>query len=181
LLNYTIVTTFLTAALEVFNISYKIAELFDEIVVRIQDQSMVNEGATELLEFWTILSYLIDSKKLDTSFFLVENANELRIANDDGSTKLVTFSGVKKLLFIKPAHVHKEYLISARTQGLQRTLDSNSMKYYLKISKAFVGEVKAKKHNGIAARFLVFDTEMIPSIDLEVTNYLSNTEPELFS
>lgn len=182
LMNYSIVSTFLCAALEVFNIKYALVDVLNDIINRIKDQNQVNEGATELLEFWTVLSFLIDTKKLDPSFFIIEMANKVRITDDQGTSKDVEFAQAKKLLYIKVNHVHKEYLMSARSQGLQRTLDANTIKYYLKTNRSYIGEIKAKRPsnmpNATAGRYWVFDADQIPSVDLELTNH--KTEEELF-
>jgi hypothetical protein len=182
LMNYSIITTFLCCVLDHFKIDYRLSDILDDIVGRIKDQNQVNEGATELLEFWTIISYLIDTKKLDPTFFIIEMANKVKI-EQEGITKEVTFTYAKKLLYLKVNHVHKEYLISAKSQGLQRTLDANTMRYYLTTNKAYIGQIKAKRPtnvpNSVSGRYWVFDADQIPSVELELTNHIPVTE-ELF-
>ena len=171
LMNYAVVVTFLQSALEVFKIKYKNAAIFDDLANRIKDQNMVNEGATELLEFWSIISFLIDTRKLNPDFFAVEYHTEIKVENiDTRAVRSEKWDKTKKLLFLKVNHAHKEYLMSARAQGLVRTLDANSIKYYLKINRSFLGEIKAKRHQGSTSRFWVFDLDAIPSIDINITS-----------
>jgi DNA primase len=170
LMNYNVIITALCALFDVFGHTYKLTDILDDAIVRIQAQNQVNEGATELLEFWTIVSYLIDTKKIPGDFYIVESCDKIRITTGERETKEITWDHNKRLLYLKVSHVHKEYLISAKSQGLQRTLDANSIKYYLKINRSFIGEIAGKRNsfNNNVGRYWVFDLDQIPNIDINI-------------
>ena len=179
IMNYSMVFSMYLATMMTLDLPMlELDAMCDIVADRIREQSRVNDGASELQDFWTMLEYLVDKKVIGLDTYMVEETDHASVIDlkDKSKTTRKVFDKTK-VLSVKLNHLHREYSREAKSQGIQRTLDMSTLKYYLSISKAFIGECKAKRlnpnnehySNTPTSRVWMFDLSQIPSIDLQVT------------
>jgi DNA primase catalytic core len=182
LINYNTILTMYFILTEILDV--EMAMPFDRLIsftcTRIKTQMQVNQGSTEITEFWSMLEYLVSKKIITWESYEVALLNEATLVDqsDKNNTSKVVFDLPKRVLSFRLNNVHREYMRESRTQNTVRTLDMNTITFYLVSSKAFIGECKSKRLNGHSpSRVWMFDLDLIENIQLELTGDNKNEMP----
>jgi DNA primase len=145
--------------------------LISIIAERIRSQSRNVESAEEISGFWQMIEYLIEKGDLTINHYYVQKVTSVKIQDPLNKTQQIdkTFDKPKTILFLRLNIAHKEYARAGKQQGISRVMELSTLKYYLSISPAYIGENRGRRFNTQTARCLVFDTEFLPAHEFNVT------------
>ena len=159
---------------------FKDAQLWEIITDRIREQSRAVEGAEEISGFWSTLVFLMErgrhadtkAQGLSIDHYSIETETEVNVKVDETTTKTLQFEQPKLVLYLRLSYAHKLYVKEGKSQGLARVLEEGTLKHYLRISKSFIGETKAKRlSNNAVQRCWIFDLEYLPQYDWQKTSF----------
>ncbi|NOX64639.1 MAG: toprim domain-containing protein [Chlorobi bacterium] len=152
-----------------FDIKY-VESLFAQQII---DQSSAIFKEDELSVWWNLIQYLIESLELrHNNDIIVQNVNEVTLLKENKETHKLSFDSFRKILFLRLTKAHPLYLEYHKRQYNKQGMAKQSLLFYLKNSKAFIGVSKAKKFDGNSYRCFVFDLEKI-GMEIPETNYNS--------
>jgi DNA primase len=124
-----------------------------------QNDSISQED--DLAVWWDTVEYFVEKKELrHDEDILVQEIDSITIRDQGGkSTDTVSlkFVGNKKVLFLTFTKSYRFYKEQLRREGSSGGLNKEAVRYYLKSSPAFIGEIRAKKFGGSAKRCYAFD------------------------
>jgi DNA primase catalytic core len=155
---------------------FKLSDIIDTMVERINDQSRAVEGADELSGFWMVIEYLITKGKevngqgLGPDHYAVEYHKSVTIKVSEAETKSVEWEQEQKLMFIRLNHAHSLYTREGKTM-VSRVVEKGTLLHYMKQHRSYVGEMKAKKINDKPQRCLVFNLEHLTNFEFDCTNF----------
>jgi DNA primase len=149
----------LAAHLE-FSFSYE--ALRDFVVANIVEQSKSISNQDEMSVWWKMFSYLHEADLLKHNVdFIVQECDAVTImAKGEKGTQNKKFTEKKTILFLRFEKSHPLYLEYHKRQHSKNGLPESSLKYYLRGSDSFIGEVKAKKFNGQTKYCWAFDMSL---------------------
>lgn len=176
--NHLILLTFVQLFQEELEFPFSYQEIENVIFQNIITQSESISKQDELSMFWEIIDYLIESGVLKhETDIIVETLSTVTIKIDgakrsEKQTQVKHFTNPTTVIFIRFTKAHPEYLEHHRRKYNKQGLMKAALQYYLKISDAFIGNVKSKKFKGQAKACMVFKMEDMP-IDLPLTKEIT--------
>lgn len=177
--NFAMITAIYKLLSQKVTMPFRDADLYDSIVQRIREQSRAVEGAEELSGFWSTLVFLMDrgrhadskSQGLTQDHFSIETEESVVYYINENEKKSITFDKPTRILYLRLAYAHKIYVKEGKAQGLSRVLEEGTLKHYLKIHKAYIGETKAKRLATSTQRCWIFNLEELPAYEWQLTTF----------
>jgi hypothetical protein len=124
----------------------------------------------DLAVWWDTMLYYIELKELrHDEDYIVQMLDSITVKKQGGKdteTTEIVFEPKKKVLFLTFTKAYRFYREQLRKEGNNSALNQEAIRYYLKSSPAFLGEVRAKKFNGAAKRCYAYDMSKL-KFDLE--------------
>lgn len=167
--NYCILLTVATLIGEKVQFAWSMADFLEALMGRIVAQNAAISNQDDVTTWWKIISFFIETNELvHDEDFLVQEVTEVTVKTPAAygaasDTHKITFEGgTQKVLFFRFTKAYRLYMEQLRREGQRMGLNEEAIKFYLKNSKAFIGEVKAKKFNGQAKACYAFNTSMLP-------------------
>lgn len=177
--NYSMITAMYFTIMEKVDLPFKPNEVYDMVYERIVDQTKSVEGAEEISGWWSMIEYLMEKGDLTSAHYACEWESHVRIEDPDNKekSKIIEFDEKKKLLFVRMNYAHKEYQRQSKVQSTHRVLELNTLQYYLRIHKSYLGICKGKKIGGTTQRVWVFDTAQLQGYEFKQTYFDQNDPP----
>lgn len=165
--NYAIPITVTNILMKYEDFGFKLAELLDFALQNMMQQAESITNQDELAVWWNQFEFLIDDGQLrHDQDLLVQDVTAITVKDEKpGSTSTTTidFGGeTKKVLFLNFSRTYGLYAERVRKEGGAMVLNREAIKYYLKISPAFIGQVRAKKFGGQAKSAYAFELDKLP-------------------
>lgn len=160
------------------DIGFKFADLLEFAYKNLLWQSDSIGQEDDLAVWWDTMLYYIELKELRADDdYIVQHLESITVKKAGGKeteTFEIQFEAKKKVLFLTFTKAYRFYREQLRKEGNNASLNQEAIKYYLRSSPAFLGDVRAKKFNGAAKRCFAFDMAKL-KFDLEC-----DTEPVPF-
>lgn len=161
--NYLVLLTPVKILSELIDFPFTFEELYDEFKDAIIDSSDLIIESEGLAEFWRVLEYLLDSRRiLNGREFKVDTPHDLKLQGRKGEEpKLWINEGRKRLLFLRLSAIHQLYHKEVSTRDGVDVIGENTLKNYFKSKKYFVGAVKSHRFDDTSTSAYVFDYDMM--------------------
>lgn len=177
--NYAMIASVYFILSEKISLPFATSQILDEIVERIIDQTKSVEGADELSGFFKVIEFMVarfkenENQGLSYDHYAVEMHASVTIKVTEKETREIIFDKPTKLLFLRMNYAHSLYAKEGKAM-VNRVIEKNTLLHYMHQHRAWVGEMKAKKINDTPKRCVVFNLDLLPDFDFEITNYLPN-------
>jgi len=131
----------------------------------------------DLAQWWDAVHYHVERGDLTHNMDLVvQEINTITVRDPGGKatdTVTLNFASDIKILFLTFTKSYPLYREQLRRMGNNGGLNKEAVRYYLKSSSAFIGEVRAKKMNGQAKKCYAFDMEKL-AFDLPISSHVGD-------
>jgi hypothetical protein len=139
-------------------------------------QSNAISSQDELSVWWKMFQYMADMDLIKhQSDFIVQETDSLTVVK--GKAKGILSFDRRTVVFVRFEKAHSLYLEAHKRQYSKNGLPESSLKYYLKGSPAFLGEIKAKKFNGLSKYCWAFDMDMA-GVNMPLTQNVETADTE---
>ena len=154
--------------------------LFDFVVQLIEKQANTISSQDEVSEWWQTFNFFIEDGYLrHDQDFIVDEVSSLSIKVDRGKTEKVSWPDKKKkILFLRFVRSHPKYMeYMSRLKKVGFELES--LKYYLSLSDAYIGELRGKKFFKSTKVYtcVAFDVDQL-NFDLPLTIAVTSNDPD---
>lgn len=169
--NYVLLLTICDLLQEKVNLPFNVNDLGAFIIDRMKAQTDAVKGSDELQGWWVIFKYLLEIGLIGAEDFAVqEHVESLTVMNADTTTRTIAFTKPKRLLFFRYDKAYPMYRENAKKQGVERVLQLESLKFYIKVNESYIGEVKAKRLGGKVRKCTCLDADLLP-VDIDSTKF----------
>jgi DNA primase catalytic core len=139
-------------------------------------QSNAISSQDELSVWWKMFQYMAEMDLIKhQSDFIVQETDSLTVVK--GKAKEILSFDRRTVVFVRFEKAHSLYLEAHKRQYSKNGLPESSLKYYLKGSPAFLGEIKAKKFNGLSKYCWAFDMDMA-GVNMPLTQNVETADTE---
>lgn len=161
--NYLVLLTPVKILEKLITFPFKFEDLFNEFRDAIIDSSDLIIESEGLAEFWRVLEFLLDSKRIhEGREFKIDRPHDLKLQGRKGEAAIDwTNTGRKQLLFIRLSAVHQLYHKEVSMRSGVDVIGENTLKNYFKSKKYFVGAVKSVRFSDTATSAYVFDYDQM--------------------
>jgi hypothetical protein len=157
---------------------------------RIFELSSMISTSESLAVFWDMVMYLLDNHLITSGTdFKIQNRFKgyqqpiiTSFAQGRANKDVIEFRHDTEILYLNLSRIHPLYLEHHRKQHGNKGLDKNSLIYYLKSSKAFIGHAHPVKFDTTATSAYLFNHSLLQStgVNLERNSELVNTDDSVF-
>lgn len=177
--NYSIPMAVALALKQHLPCSFGIMELYDAMLNNLLLQADSISQEDDLAIWWQILEYYVEKKELvHNQDLIVQETTNVTVRDPMGKatdTMELKFGEKRKVLFLRFTKVYRFYSEQLKREGKSGALNQEAVKYYLRSSTAFLGEVRAKKFNGETKACYAFDMGKL-AFDLAISSHVDEIE-----
>jgi len=144
---------------------FPLNDFYEFCVTNMLEQVDAMTEQDDLAIWWQIIEFHTEQGDLNhDDDLLVQEINSMTIKDSTpgNSTRQIVFEDTRKILFLRFTKSYRFYLERMKREGSDMGLNQEALKYYLRISPAYVGEVRAKKFSGQAKSCYAFDVSKLP-------------------
>jgi DNA primase len=160
--NWSLLMTIAKLMIDKLNLPFTFEEVYKAGLVNILKQSEQVSDSNDLASYWKMIEYLSFQHQIrvDEDYVVKE---ETQVSVRDGRDKVppVVFAKPKKVLYLKLTKIHPLYMEAHRKQFGENGVPEQSIKSYIKSSKAFIGNSPVINFNGVKTSAYAFDYDMI--------------------
>jgi hypothetical protein len=185
----TILTPVKIMTATVISLPFTYQDLLLQTVTKIAELSNMISTSESLAVFWDMVIYLLDNHlisagndfKLEYRFPGHQQPIITGFAQGRANKDVIEFKRETQVLYLNLSRIHPMYLEHHRKQHGNKGLDKNSLIYYLKASKAFIGHAHPVRFDNTATSAYLFDHSLLQAtgVNFERNSISQNNETAL--
>lgn len=160
--NWSLLMTIAKLMIDKLNLPFTFEEVYKAGLQNILKQSEQVSDSNDLASYWKMIEYLSFQHQIRVDEdYIVKVETHITVRDGRDKQPPVVFSKPKKVLYLKLTKIHPLYMEAHRKQFGENGVPEQSIKSYIKSSKAFLGNVPVINFNGVKTSAYAFDYEMI--------------------
>lgn len=161
--NYTIIAAAISIVSDLINWNLDKHEVIRLISKRVVQQSGEIAKEDEVSLFWNIFDYLVSTGTLVGDMdYDIRITKRLTVKNKEGQIDQLEFMPEKLIVYLSFTKAHPEYLGYYRSKFGRNGLSLSELKYYLKASDGYIGEVNSRRFGDTMRRAFAFEKDLLP-------------------
>lgn len=135
---------------------------YKKAIAKIIDQSEAVADSDALMSYWKMIDFMAAQHQIqEGEDYVLKTAYSIIVRSGRNEKETLNFNSGKKILYLRFTKIHPLYMEAHRKQFGQNGVPDQSIKAYMKSSKAFLGIVPSVSFNGSNTSGYAFDYDLL--------------------